>query len=406
MFHIHYIAASYETELTINYKSLLDSRAMLNVLVTGGAGFIGSHTTDFLIKNGHKVRILDNIHPTVHPYGKPDYLNDQAEFMEGDVREKETWKKALQGMDAVYHLAAYQDYLTDFSTFFHVNTVSTALLYETLVELGDDVDVKKVIVAASQAVMGEGKYQCPECSKDKPSIYFPNIRLDEQLSKGQWDHQCPKCHHLLDWMPSDESVISPCNPYAISKYSQEQIAIQLGKRYDIPTVVMRYSIVQGPRQSFYNAYSGAMRIFALSLFLNRQPMIFEDGKQIRDYVNIKDVVNANLLVLENDSADYQVFNVGGGKAWSVIDFYHTMQRVVGRNVLPNMEGHYRYGDTRHIFSDISKLRSLGWHPSCGIEESIEAYWSYLHLQKRMEHILEYAENHMKKLKVIRKSQGR
>lgn len=375
----------------------------MNILVTGGAGFIGSHTADALIKKGYGVRILDNLHPTVHPHGKPDYVPAAAEFMLGDVREKDTWQKALRGIDAVYHLAAYQDYLTDFSTFFHVNAVSTALLYEALVEMGNPESIKKVIVAASQAVMGEGKYKCPICSKENPSFLFPEIRLEEQLSQGQWDHRCPKCHHLLVWMPSDESVINPCNPYAMSKYSQEQIAIQLGKRYNIPTVVVRYSIVQGPRQSFYNAYSGAMRIFGLSLLLNRQPTIFEDGQQIRDYVNIKDVVNANLLVLENDTADYQVFNVGGGKAWTVIDFYHTMQQVVGKNVSPIMTGYYRYGDTRHIFSDISKLTSLGWQPRSGIQESVEEYWAYINLQKGMDNILEYAEKHMKKLNVIRKS---
>jgi len=375
----------------------------LNILISGGAGFIGSHTTDALIKKGHTVRILDNLNPTVHPHGKPDYLNLKAEFMFGDVREKETWQKALQGMDAVYHFAAYQDYLTDFSTFFHVNTVSTALLYETLVEMKQPVRVKKVIIAASQAVMGEGKYKCPNCFESTSSFVFPEIRLEEQLSKEQWDHQCPQCHQPLEWMPSDETVIHPCNPYAISKYSQEQIAIQLGKRYDIPTVVMRYSIVQGPRQSFYNAYSGAMRIFGLSLFLNKQPTIFEDGQQVRDYINIKDVVNANLLVLENEMTDNQVFNVGGGKAWTVLEFYHTMQQVVDKKISPIMAGYYRYGDTRHIFSDITKLTSLGWYPEYGIKENISQYWAYIHLQKGVDNILEYSEKHMKKLNVIRKS---
>jgi len=371
--------------------------------VTGGAGFIGSHTTDALIQAGHRVRILDNLNPAVHPRGKPEYLNPKAEFMLGDVREKESWQKALQGIHAVYHLAAYQDYLTDFSTFFHINAVSTALLYEILVEMGRDVSIQKVIVAASQAVMGEGRYQCPNCFKTNPLFVFPDIRLEEQLSKGEWDHHCAQCHTLLDWMPSDESVIHPCNPYAMSKYSQEQISIQLGKRYNIPSTVMRYSIVQGPRQSFYNAYSGAMRIFGLSLLLDRPPTIFEDGRQIRDYVNIKDVVRANLMVLENDNADYQVFNVGGGKAWSVIDFYQAMQEATGRNLGPIMSGFYRYGDTRHIFSDITKLTSLGWQPESDVEESIEEYWTYINNQKDMENILEYAEKHMKALHVIRKS---
>ncbi|MBW1836594.1 MAG: NAD-dependent epimerase/dehydratase family protein [Deltaproteobacteria bacterium] len=374
----------------------------MHILVTGGAGFIGSHTTDALLEQGHRVRILDNLQKTTHPRGMPGYINPEAEFVMGDVRDRSTWQKALKDIDAIYHFAAYQDYLTDFSTFFHVNTVSTALLYEILINNRMGSKIRKVIVAASQAVMGEGRYLCPVCFEKDKNFLYPQIRLDDQLSRGDWNHRCPKCNTVLKWMPSDESVISPCNPYAISKYSQEQIALQLGNRYRIPSTVMRYSIVQGARQSFYNAYSGALRIFSLSLLLGRQPTIFEDGKQIRDFVNIKDVVKANLMVLENSDADYQVFNVGGGKAWTVMDFYSTLQQIVGRQAEPIMSGYYRYGDTRHIFSDIKKLNALGWEPIHGIDESIRDYWEYINGRQDMDEILEYAEKHMKKLQVIRK----
>lgn len=375
----------------------------MNILITGGAGFIGSHTADALLEKGHRVRILDNLHKTVHPKGKPDYINPAAEFLLGDVRDKQTWQKAMDDIDAVYHFAAYQDYLPDFSTFFHVNAVSTALLYEVIVEKGIAPKIKKVIIAASQAVMGEGKYKCPECYEKKRNFYLPEIRLEAQLSRGEWDHRCPDCNQVLKWAPSDESVINPCNQYAISKYTQERIATQLGKRYNIPSVVMRYSIVQGPRQSFYNTYSGAMRIFALSLLLDRKPIIFEDGKQVRDYVNIKDVVEANLMVLEKKAADYSVFNVGGDRAWTVIDFYNNMQRVVGKAKAPIMTGYYRYGDTRHIFSDTGKLKSLGWKPTRDINESIRDYWEYINIREDMGDILQYAEKNMKQLKVIRKT---
>jgi len=375
----------------------------MNILITGGAGFIGSHTTDALIQAGHRVRILDNLHSTIHPHGKPSYLHPQAEFIIGDVRDKQTWVKALDDMDAVYHLAAYQDYLTDFSTFFHVNATSTALLYEILVENRKFSRVKKVIVAASQAVMGEGQYKCPACFRQNGQYVYPSIRLESQLSRGAWNHLCPSCNQELQWTPSDETVIHPCNQYALSKHSQEQIAIQLGKRYHIPSVVMRYSIVQGPRQSFYNAYSGAMRIFALALFFGREPLIFEDGRQIRDFVHIKDVVRANLLVLEKPAADYQVFNVGGGVAWTVLDFYNTMQEVTGRCVQPVLAGQYRYGDTRHIFSDTAKLQALGWQPQHDVRESIRDYWAYLGEQDAQADILAYAEKQMKQLNVIRKA---
>jgi len=374
----------------------------LNILITGGAGFIGSHTADALIAAGHHVRVLDNLHHTVHPKGRPDYLNPAAEFIRGDVRDKNAWKSALKGIHVVYHLAAYQDYLPDFSTFFQVNAVSTALLYEVIVEDKLQDQIKKVIVASSQAVMGEGRYQCPQCAAAEKDYLYPQIRSERQLSQGRWEHPCPACGHPLQWMPSDETVTRPCNQYALSKHSQEQIAIQLGRRYQIATVVLRYSIVQGPRQSFYNAYSGAMRIFALSLWFKKAPTIFEDGKQVRDFVNIDDVVQANLTVLTHEKAAGHVFNVGGGRAWTVSEFYDTMQKLVGIRKRPILSGYYRFGDTRHIFSDIGKISALGWCPHHSAEDSIKAYWEYLNRQEDIDNILQFAEKHMRSLKVIRR----
>jgi dTDP-L-rhamnose 4-epimerase len=295
----------------------------VHVLITGGAGFIGSHTADRLLGMGHDVRVLDNLQKPVHMKGRPDYLSDKVEFIEGDVRDKATLENAMQGVDAIYHLAAYQDYLPDFSTYFHVNSVSTALIYEIIVE--KNLPVKKVIVASSQAVLGEGLYRCEDHGE-----LIPDIRLEEQLSKGDWEHHCPHCGKYMQYQPTPEEKINPQNQYAMSKHSQEIIAVNLGKRYGIPSVAMRYSIVQGPRQSFYNAYSGAMRIFNLHLYFDRQPTIYEDGMQIRDYVNYNDVVDANILVLENDRADYQAFNVGGGRGYTVLDFYGKVQEVTGK----------------------------------------------------------------------------
>ena len=373
----------------------------MNILITGGAGFIGSHTADALIQKGHQVRILDNLQRTVHPKGKPDYLNPHVDFILGDVRDKQALKQALNGVDAVYHLAAYQDYLPDFSTFFHVNAVSTALLYEILVEDGMENRIQKVVVASSQAVMGEGRYRCNNCHGEDEEYLYPDIRLEAQLKTGEWDHRCPDCNETLRWLPSDETVAHPCNQYALSKYSQEQIAIQVGKRYKVPSVVMRYSIVQGPRQSLYNAYSGAMRIFSLALMFDRQPLIFEDGQQIRDFVNIEDVVAANLLVLEQKESDYQVFNVGGGIPCTVNDFYETLQSIVGKQKDPAITRYYRYGDTRHIVSDIRKLKRMGWEPKYDIRKSIQDYWTYLKQAERKEEIFDYAQENMQKLNVIR-----
>jgi dTDP-L-rhamnose 4-epimerase len=366
----------------------------LNILVTGGAGFIGSHTVDRLIDDGHSVRILDNLQKPVHLKGKPDYINKKAEFLYGDVRDKPALLNAMKGVDIIYHLAAYQDYLPDFSTYFDVNSVSTALIYEILVE--ENMPVKKVILASSQAVLGEGLYRCPEHGN-----MIPDIRSEDQLSRGDWEHHCPHCQKYMQYLPTSEENVNPQNQYAMSKYSQELIAVNLGKRYGIPSVALRYSIVQGPRQSFYNAYSGAMRIFNLHIYFDKQSTIYEDGKQIRDYVNYRDVVDANVLVLKDDRANYQAFNVGGGQTCSVAEFYRKVQQVTGKTITPLIDRYYRYGDTRHIFSDINKLKTLGWEPKVPIEESIREYWEFLNSQTDIEDILEYAEKTMMNKGIVR-----
>jgi dTDP-L-rhamnose 4-epimerase len=202
---------------------------------------------------------------------------------------------------------------------------------------------------------------------------------------------------------TDESRVNPQNQYAVSKYSQELIGLNLGRRYDIATVCLRYSIVQGARQSFYNAYSGAMRIFCLNLFFDKSPTIYEDGNQIRDYINIQDVIDANLLVLEKDETDYKVYNVGGGKTYTVNHFYEKVAEIFGSDIEARIPGEYRYGDTRHIFSDISKLKKLGWEPKVPIEQSITEYKQYLEEQVDVEDILEFQNRKMRETEVVRKA---
>lgn len=368
----------------------------MNILITGGAGFIGSHTADALLKKGHHVKILDLLKKPVHMNGFPEYLDkNKVEFIFGDVADKSIMTYALTNVDVVYHLAAYQDYLPDYSSFTLTNVASTSLIYEIIEE--NNLPVKKVILASSQAVMGEGRYLTQE-----GKAVFPSLRTITQLDKGKWDILDSETNLPLIMDISDESVINPMNPYAMSKYQQEMLAINLGRRINVPSVAMRFSIVQGSRQSFYNAYSGACRIFSLSYFLNRQPTLYEDGNSIRDFININDVVDALILVMESDKANGQVYNVGGGHPYTVVEFAKTVAMVFGCNFEPKIPSEYRFGDTRHIFSDISKLKSLGWEPKRTIIDSIKEYKLYLEQQTDIKDILDYSEKHMKNLGVVRK----
>jgi|SRR5579872_1832898 len=322
------------------------------VLVTGGAGFIGSHLADRFLREGFKVRVLDNLDPKIHPHGRPTYLSPEIEFMRGDVTDRVMLRKALDGVEVVSHQAAYQDYMPDFSRFLHVNAVSTALIYELIVR--DRLPVRKVIVASSQAVYGEGQYNCPQ-----DGVILPPPRSQQQLAWSDWDVSCHLCGRKAHPVPLEEKHSNPFNQYAVSKLAGEKSAIGLGWLHGIPTVALRYSITQGPRQSLYNHYSGICRIF-FSRALQRRPLvIYEDGLQTRDFVHVQDVVEANMLVLEKDDANFQSFNVGSENPVTVIDYAKAvLDKVPGSTV--EISGHYRRGDNRHSVSSNRKLRSLGW----------------------------------------------
>lgn len=327
----------------------------MRVLVTGGAGFIGSHLVDRFVDDGFRVRVLDCLDPKVHPHGKPQWLSPQAEFIQGDVTDRETLLHALRDVDIVSHQAAYQDYMPDFSHFIDVNATGTALLYELIVE--KKLRIKKVIVASSQAVYGEGQYECP-----KDGFLLPMPRSISQLQAGIWELQCPRCGQ--DCLPQllREEHNNPFNQYAVSKLAEEKVALGLGWLHGIPTVALRYSITQGPRQSLFNHYSGICRIFVNRAMRGDPLIIYEDGKQTRDFVHIQDVVDANMLVLQNRNADFQAFNVGSGHAVSVLEYAQAVRNKIGRDVDFQISGEYRRGDNRHSVSSVEKLSSLGWEP--------------------------------------------
>ena len=368
----------------------------MHILITGGAGFIGSHTADALLERGEQVRVLDSLEPPIHQGAPPEYMSSDIEFIKGDVRDRVAMSRALDGVDAVIHLAAYQDYLPDFSHFFQVNSVSTALLYELIVE--HHYPIRKIVIASSQAAYGEGPYDCPEHGR-----IWPNGRTLEQLSQGQWELICPSCGAALTSILADETTINPGNSYAISKHSQEAIGFTLGRRYQIPTTAFRYSIVQGPRQSFSNAYSGACRIFCMRMHFGQPPMVYEDGGQLRDYVNINDVVRANLLALDQPVTDGEVYNVGGGKAVSVSEFAQAVINIFGKRNEPDIPGKFRFGDTRHIISDISKLKRLGWRPAFTIQDNIQSYITWLREQPGLKDFSLEAGKTMESMQVVRQA---
>jgi dTDP-L-rhamnose 4-epimerase len=323
-------------------------------------------------------------------------MNPEVDFYQGDTRNRDLLTNLLRRVDAVYHLAAYQDYLPDFSRFSDVNVVSTALLYEIIV--AERLDLARVVVASSQAAMGEGLYRCPSDSEQTPEM-----RPEKALAAGQWDIPCPVCGGPLEMQATPERISNPQNAYGMSKLGEEMVAINLGRRYGIPTVALRYSIVQGPRQSVYNVYSGACRIFCLSYLQNVAPTLYEDGEAIRDYVNIDDVVDANMLVLEDDRAAGRVFNVGGGKAVTIREFADIVMRHYGSDRPGVVTGEYRFGDTRHILSDISALRALGWEPQHSPADSVAAYSAWLKGMDGLDGVLAEANARMRALGVVRKA---
>lgn len=368
----------------------------MKVLVTGGAGFIGSHTCDRLLSLGHEVTVLDALTQPVHRDGWPPYLSPEVERYQGDVRNRDLLANLLRRVDAVYHLAAYQDYLTDFARFSDVNVVSTALIYE--IAVSERLDLARVVVASSQAAMGEGLYLCPNDGEQ-----LPGMRPEGALIARQWDIACPLCGGPLEMQQTPERVSNPQNAYGMSKYGQEMVAVNLGHRYGVPTVALRYGIVQGPRQSVYNAYSGACRIFSLHYMLGSAPVLYEDGQAVRDYVNIDDVVDANVLVLEDDTAPGSVFNVGGGAPVTTQEFCDVVRRQFGSDKPGVVTGEYRFGDTRHIFSDISALQSIGWKPQRTPADSVAAYAAWLEGMPGLDGVLADANARMRAMGVVRQS---
>jgi dTDP-L-rhamnose 4-epimerase len=339
-----------------------------NILVTGGAGFIGSHLVDALVALGHRVRILDVVAPQVHVTGEPQYLNSEAEFIRGDVCDAAAVEKAVEGIDVVYHQAAevgVGQSMYEIQKFVKANDLGTAVLLEALVKRRSQ--IRKLIVASSMSIYGEGAYR----NADGETVY-PPIRPSNQLIERQWEPLCPQTGAVLTPIgTAEEKPLVPTSIYAVTKQDQEQFCLVVGRAYGIPTVALRYFNVYGTRQALSNPYTGVCAIFSSRLLNDQKPMVFEDGEQTRDFVHVNDIVQANLLALETDSADYQAVNVGTGKANSVKQVMKMLAEGLGKEIEPEITGKYREGDIRHCVADITRARALlGYEPKVQLEQGI------------------------------------
>jgi dTDP-L-rhamnose 4-epimerase len=356
---------------------------MTNVLVTGGAGFIGSHLVDALIDKGYQVRILDSLVEQVHGEKIPEHLNKKAEFIKADVCDADAVKEALEGIDIVYHEAAevgVGQSMYEIVRYVKANDLGTAVLLEEIIKR--PAQFQKLVVASSMSIYGEGAYLCQNCNEK----VNPQLRSNEQFEAHEWELKCGKCNAELKPIgTTEEKPLFPTSVYAVSKQDQEQYCLSVGRAYKIPTVAFRYFNVYGERQALSNPYTGICAIFSSRLLNNQSPMIFEDGLQTRDFVHVSDIVQANLLALETDQGDYHAINVGTGRATSVNEISLELAKGLGKEIKPTIVGKYREGDIRHCVADISKAKELlNYSPKVSLEEGLPALLKWVKNQESVD----------------------
>ena len=341
------------------------------VLVTGGAGFIGSHMVDLLLEKGYEVRVFDNLEKQVHGDldGPPDYLSKDCEFIRGDILDRDALRKALDGVDAVIHDAAmvgvgqsqYQIH-----RYVNVNTTGTANLLDLIVT--EKLPVQRLLMASSMSIYGEGLYRRPSDGKE----ISPFLRPDEQLEKEDFEMRDPETGEALEAMQTPETKPLYCTSvYALSKKDQEEYSLIVGRTHGLPVVACRYFNVYGPRQSLSNPYTGVAAIFSSRIKNGNPPLIYEDGRQSRDFIDVRDLVSAKLFLLENEKANLDSYNLCTGRSTSVLEIAQVLAKLMGReDIKPEVVKKFRAGDIRHCFGNPGKLAKLGWKAQIPLEEGM------------------------------------
>ncbi len=352
------------------------------VLVTGGAGFIGSYLVEALVEKGYGVRVFDSLEPQVHGEGRqvPEYLSPGAELVIGDVRDRSALKAALAGIDIVFHYAAavgVGQSMYEIRRYVEANTLGGATLLDILAE--ERHHVRKLIVASSMSIYGEGKYGCDTCG-----VAYPQLRSDEQLRQRRWEMRCPSCDEEMRPLPTDEGKpLHPTSIYAVTKRDHEEMFLCFGRAYGIPAVALRFFNVYGPRQALSNPYTGVAAIFSSRLLNAQPPMIYEDGLQSRDFVHVSDIARASMLSMERDEGDYEVFNVGTGRPLTILAIAQALiDKLAEGQIEPQIVGKYRRGDIRHCFADIGKITDkLGFVPQVKFEDGVSDLISWVREQE-------------------------
>lgn len=356
------------------------------VLVTGGAGFVGSHMVDALLREGHHVRVFDSLESQVHPDGLPAYLSRDIELIAGDMRDIDAVRMAVDGMDVIYHLAAavgVGQSMYEIARYMEINTQGNANLLQAI--LDSKIKLEKLIVASSMSIYGEGEYQCDEHGR-----MAPPPRSNQQLKEKHWEVRCPACGRELRPVATTESKPLQCTSiYALSKKDQEEMTLLFGRTYGLPVVAMRYFNIYGTRQALSNPYTGVAAIFGSRLLNRKSPMIFEDGKQMRDFVSVHDVVQANLLAMRHSEADGLALNIGSGKPITISDVASILTEELGLDIPTEITGKYRAGDIRHCYGDISMARNvLGYEPKFDFRGGVAELVDWLRSQTAVDRVSE------------------